>query len=233
MPRFSPRSSLTMIALVAMGIVLASFRLGVAQSGGWTDLEGQRVIYSLSFSPNGKQLASQDESGQVRVWDVATGESTVWDEARGPVHFLADGKTLVTGHREGARAWSVAAREALTTVPGTLEAASPTGIIVVADPTVDAYGFRVWDMTTGKELLAFIREEGRYWLAIAPHGKTVALWNEKSLRLFDVVSGKERDGIASFPDNLSRLANGVAFSPDSARLLCWEAQGASWIEDTT
>jgi WD40 repeat protein len=58
----------------------------------------------LAFSPDGRTLASADDEGRVRLWEVSTGaERRSWRGHIGWVHAVAfspDGRTLATGGRD-------------------------------------------------------------------------------------------------------------------------------------
>jgi WD40 repeat protein len=61
------------------------------------------MILSVTFSPDGKTLASLDQKGQVIVWDVATGQVRWALERRLEVTaaaFSPDGEILATGSRD-------------------------------------------------------------------------------------------------------------------------------------
>ena len=47
-------------------------------------LEGHtQAVWSVAFSPDGKQLASGSSDGTAKVWDVATGQETLgWESYR-------------------------------------------------------------------------------------------------------------------------------------------------------
>ena len=66
-------------------------------------------VRSLAWSPDGATLASGDTAGQVRLWDVATGESRVLAGHRNEVLkllFRAGGDDLVSASRDGTvRIW--------------------------------------------------------------------------------------------------------------------------------
>ena len=72
----------------------------------------------LAFSPDGRSLASADDSGLVRVWDAQTGKPRVeLSSENGPaVAFSPDGKALATAGAFGGmsprvRLWDVATGE--------------------------------------------------------------------------------------------------------------------------
>ena len=59
-------------------------------------------VDSVAYSPDGKQIASSSEDGEVRVWDVSTGESRIFnahsdtEEWSHPVAFSPGGTKLVS-----------------------------------------------------------------------------------------------------------------------------------------
>ena len=68
---------------------------------------------SVEFNPDGTILATANDSG-VRLWNPKTGELlTTLSEARYPVAFSSDGRTLVTGARKDtALLWEIPPRQA-------------------------------------------------------------------------------------------------------------------------
>ena len=65
-------------------------------------------VTAVSFSPDGKTLASGSQDNTVRVWDLATGKELQrlsHDSSVTAVSFSPDGKTLASGsagqHRAG------------------------------------------------------------------------------------------------------------------------------------
>jgi WD40 repeat protein len=97
---------------------------GGAEAGGglvmlWNVASAQRIhqfqghtdwVWSVAFSPDGKELASTGSDGTIRRWDVAQGRllKTI-DTAQAPKHWLAysrNGRELITSESGGTlRVW--------------------------------------------------------------------------------------------------------------------------------
>jgi WD40 repeat protein len=117
----------------------------------------------VTFSPDGKTLASGDGGGRLVLWDTAARQVTATfapPGARGgllssvPVAFAPDGKTILTGNDEGpAYLWDVATRKLAAT-------------ITPAD---------------GSDAFSILS-----WVTFAPDGKTLAIVDEYSLTLWHI-----------------------------------------------
>jgi WD40 repeat protein len=76
------------------------------------------VVFPAAFSPDGKSLATSNNDGAVRLWDVATRQQigsqighplTAHTVGVFSVAFSPDGKTLASGHSDHTvRLWDVA-----------------------------------------------------------------------------------------------------------------------------
>jgi eukaryotic-like serine/threonine-protein kinase len=145
-------------------------------------------VHGVSFSPDGKRLASaghyQDGNswkGELKVWDVERGQQvlSLTDHA-GPVHslcFSPDGKHL----------------------------ASAGG-----DDTV-----RIWDVERGQEVLSLKGHTGLdHSICFSPDGKRLASATHKEVMVWDVERGQQ---VLSLPD-LTGWVFSVNFSPDGKRL---------------
>jgi WD40 repeat protein len=67
------------------------------------------ALSSLSFSPDGKRVATGGQAGTVKIWDVATGQETLTLKGIGVLTGLAfspDGRCLISAHMGGTvRIW--------------------------------------------------------------------------------------------------------------------------------
>ncbi len=175
------------------------------------DLKGHTGdIQCLTFSPDGKRLASGADDHQARLWNGLTGE-----EDRSPFRladpvralaFSADGKRLAgaaygLGSEAAIKVWNLTAAgepQTLSTKdkPGNPSDAEVHGLAFSPDGKRLAAGggpLRVWDLGKGKKPAVFawqkIFPSCLYAVVFAPDGKTVAAgcyeWGE-CVRLWEV-----------------------------------------------
>lgn len=180
-------------------------------------------VNSLAFSPNGQVLAVGDDEGNIRRWDLTTGEARpVLDAHPGTwvtsVVFSPDGEKIASGSRKGlAKVWDAATGEEIHTlvvhgdgVRDVVFSADGQRLATVSRPTV-----KVWDVDTGEEIAAVHGyTEGVNDLAFFSDGETLISGTSDRLRLWDVQAGEEV-GVLSDPE---LWINSLAVAPDGQTL---------------
>lgn len=139
-----------------MGIKLRSLATGELIWGRTRTPSDHR---SISFSPDGKLLASACLDPTIRMWDTASGDITSSWEAheRGvsSVLFNPDGKILASASLGEIKLWNVASRKEVRTLLGHDDwvfslSFSPNGALLASG--CEHCGIKLWDVNSGKEI---------------------------------------------------------------------------------
>jgi WD40 repeat protein len=186
-----------------------------------------QAVNNVAYSPDGRLLASGDEAGEVRVWDLPGGALRYVLPAQGAaVHALAfspDGKSLVTATVHG-EVGDVNIWEAATGKPaGTLKG-HPQGVFEVSffpdGKTLVSAGWdatiRLWDFAARRPLRTIPSPEGQ-WIRSVPvsAGGKIAVGSGDKVFLL----GSDGQLVQTF----DTPAGPLGFSPDG-RLLA----GTTW-----
>ena len=185
----------------------------------------QTEVNVAAFSPDGKTIASVDDDGKLKLWEVATGHCQ-WakcaDSGNAVVaRFSPDGKAVVTGGRNDGqvKVWDCATGSPL----GAWQAHernvenvdfSPDGSCLV---TAGFGGLERWTWP-GRGLIGTLPESDSVQCAAFSHdGRLLATAHEgdQSVRLWDARSGKL---LRSFPGHTDGVF-AVAFSADDRTIL--------------
>ncbi|KAF7349075.1 WD-REPEATS-REGION domain-containing protein [Mycena venus] len=193
-------------------------------------LEGHTgPLFSVAFSPDGKQIVSGSADHTVRIWDVATGEA-VGAPLEGhtrevkSVAFSPDGKQIVSGSPDcTVRIWDLATGEA---IGAPLEghtgwvnsvAFSPDGKQIVSGS--HDYTVCIWDLATGEAVGASL--EGHTSevnsVAFSPDGKQIVSGStDHTVRIWDVATG---EAVGASLEGHTHEVKSVAFSPDGKQIV--------------
>ena len=178
----------------------------------------------VSFSPDGKTLASGGQDNRVRLWDVETQTEigTLEGHTGGPnsLFFSPDGKTLASRDDDNTlRLWDMETQTQIGRLEGytgTLESVSfsPDGRTLASGGQDNSV--RLWDVSKRTEIGTL---EGHTYavnsVAFNPDGKTIVSGSDDgTVRLWDVDTRTEIGTL----EGHTYAVNSVAFSPDGRTL---------------
>jgi WD40 repeat protein len=195
------------------------------------DLNTRRV----AFRPDGKQVATGQADGTVRVWDVTTGgEVAALPGQRRDIHELAfspDGRHLLAFSMDGTlQSWTLATHDSRVLVRIPYQWAM--GDVLSPDQRLlfcmsDQSG-QLWDVATGRkraDLPGRPPPGGEGSGAFSPDGRRLAYSTaENVIRIWDLEAGFEVHVMRGHSSSVRALT----FSPDGKRL----ASGSMYAENT-
>jgi len=188
-------------------------------------LQGHKeAVTSVSFSPDGRWLASGSFDHSVRIWDLCKGSQTLCLEGHNgcvaSVKFSPDGRRLATGSLDSTvKVWDLSTGKEMLSLEGhkkgvTSVSFSPDGRRLASGHVEKTV--KVWDLFAGKEALSLEGHTGAVTsVSFNPDGTSLASGSlDMNVKVWDLSSGKEVLSLEGHKDGV----NSVSFSPDGRRL---------------
>jgi WD40 repeat protein len=216
---FSPSGKLLAAANGNVGMV-ADAETGQTLHSLW-EHDGH-LVYSLAFSPSGKQLVSSCAQSTIRVWDTATGKKLLILRGHrfwvNQVAFNPDGKSLASASKDSTvKIWDAVTGQELFALG---HAGSVTGISYSPDghqlaSASEDRTVRLWDLTSKRQLRVIDHSGPVLSVAFSPDGRQIASGTgDKAVNLWDAATGQ---CLATMQGH-SGPVSAVAFAPDGTRL---------------
>ena len=190
------------------------------------DLSGHSdYVVAVSFSPDGKRLASGSYDSTIILWETASGNLIrKFEPGVGKVYAVAfspDGKVLASSHTDGdIKLWDVESGRLLQSLKADtyavyLLAFTPDGALLAGQ---SAFTINLWEVATGKvarSLKGISTPISFSAMAMSPGGKQIVSGdNDGSVRIWDVAEGRQLQELEAHITPV----RAVAFSPDGEML---------------
>lgn len=184
----------------ARGVARHVFRLGDWATG-------------VAFSPDAKSVATTDKSGEIKIWDIATGTGRLLgshDMPMGPLQYSPDGTLLATTDNTGViKLWDV---DAGTFTELTGHDGEVGRFVFTSDGRHlvsagrDRTG-RVWDIATGEQIYQLGPNTEPAEGAFSPDGDfATVLGLNGTLTVYDMINGTNRSVTVDLPGGIARVA---------------------------
>ncbi|MEG4404124.1 nSTAND1 domain-containing NTPase [Microcoleus sp. MON2_D5] len=196
-------------------------------------------VNAVSFSPNGKLLATGSFDNTVKLWDTSTGKEiktlTGHTNSVNAVSFSPNGKLLATGSRDNTvKLWDTTTGKQIKTLTGHTDRVwavsfSPNGKLLATgsfDKTV-----KLWDTTTGKQIKTLPGHKNPLLaVSFSPNGKLLATGSsDKTVKLWDTTTSKP---IKTFAGHTGWVT-AASFSPNGKLLATGSGDNTVKLWDTT
>ncbi len=188
-----------------------------------------------TFSPDCKRLASFEDDGTVRIWDVATAQETITirhAKRISCVVFSLDGKWLASaGSDRTVRVWNADSGQETRT--SEMQSGEVSSLAFSPEGTRIAFGddqtLKVWAVANGRHTVSLRKDYDRIAsLAFKPDGMLIALGGfDGMVKLLDAETGRETLNLG----HIASRVNSLAFSRDGTRIACASASGKVHVWD--
>ncbi|MEG4070381.1 CHAT domain-containing protein [Microcoleus sp. Pol11C2] len=181
-------------------------------------------VSAISFSPNGKLLATASSDHTVKLWDTSTGKEihtlSGHTDSVNAVRFSPNGKLLATASDDKTvKLWDTSTGKQINTLSGHtasvyLVSFSPNGKLLVTGNSENTV--KLWDTSTGKQIKTLSgHTDGVNDVSFSPNGKLLAAASsDKTVKLWDTSTGQKIKTLSVHTD----WVWAVSFSPDGKLL---------------
>ncbi len=188
-------------------------------------LEGQQAcVFSVSFDPSGRTLASGDNGAKLILWDAASGKRLqALEEHQGSVlsvSFDPSGRMLASGSLDGrVILWDAVCGTLLRTLEGHKDAVRSVSFSLdgrrLASGSADRT-IKLWDPASGELLRTLEEHQGTiYSVSFDPLGRTLAGGSfDNTVKLWDSASGNL---LRTLEGHQGQVSN-VSFDPSGRTL---------------
>jgi WD40 repeat protein len=188
-------------------------------------LGGQaKSVTAVSFSPDGKRLATASDDTTVKLWDVNTGKEI--QTLRGhtdvvrDVSFSPNGKLLASASRDNTvKLWDANTGKEIDTLRGHTDWVWGISFSPDSKRLASASGdktVKLWDVSAGKEIQTLTgHTDGLRGVSFSSDGKRLATASaDDTVKLWNASTGKEIQTLTGHTNSVW----GVRFSPDGKLL---------------
>jgi eukaryotic-like serine/threonine-protein kinase len=190
--------------------------LNVLDESKLVSLEGHKhTVLSVSFSPDGEKLISACY-GEIKLWDLRKNKLvyTINGHAEQSISFSPDGSVFVgAGHERNnaVQIWNSNDGTTLDVIEGHDEFVDCALFSQDGSEIICASGHKIsiWNLATGVKRLSLIGHDDTIFGIARSNGKLVSGSRDRTVRLWDLSSGKE---IRCIKGHLNSV-NDVAFDP--------------------
>ncbi len=200
-------------------------------------IRGNRgIIFSLAFTPDGRQVLSGSDDHTVKVWDLVSGRQVRTLSGHGnsvySVTVSSDGRYALSGSGDKTvKIWDLASGGEVRTLSG--HEGIVHSVVVTADGRCALSGsddktVKIWDIASGAEIRTLAGHSSFvYGLAVTPDGRyALSGSTDKTVKVWDLKSGREVRTLAGHSD----LVIALAVTPDGRYALSgsWDKTVKVW-----